>query len=297
MKRKLIYMLGLFVFWLGLTIYGAIQTITISDQAQVTPPVLPSAVLQDPRYQLGYIVVSHYPGVYTNGTGDSTVGIQQAIDDAYELNKIVLFSPGTYLISDTLKCYRWGLWDFEKKRHSNIDQKRCHTLLGSKRSPTRPIIKLVGSAPLFDDAEVPRPLISFRVFRGLNKDATDPVAPASPMGNPKNFRDCSADLFNDDLRGIDFDCNGHAGAVGVYFPAAQNATMEDIRVDATDSYAGIWGVPGRDSGAMNVEVEGGRFGLMIEGSIGGTVLTGIRLFNQTEAAFINAASKYINVLN
>jgi hypothetical protein len=229
--------------------------------------------------------------VTTNGTGDSTAGIQQAIDDAFALNKTVLFPPGTYQISDSLKCYNWQLWDPLRDRSDTINAVlECNTLWGSASATNRPVIKLAASASHFDDTNHPRPLISFRNFAAANSNAVAKVLPADPLptdalGTPENFTDAAASLFCNELRGIDFDCNGHAGAFGVFFRAAQGSAIVDVRVDATDAYAGIWGVPGRNSGGMNIEVEGGKTGLILDGSIAGTVLTGVNLFNQTGAAF------------
>ncbi len=235
---------------------------------------------------LGYVVVTDYPGVQSDGTGDSTTGIQQAIDDAFALKKTVFFPAGTYLISDTLKCYRWQLWDAAKNQASNPTASYCHTLWGSAETGVRPVLKLTANASGFTNAGVPRPMISFRDFRALNSSANSPVEPAQPMEEPPHFGHAANIVFSDDLRGIDFDCNGNSGAIGIYFPAAQNSTIEDVRIDATGSYAGIWGVPGRNAGGMNIEVEGGQFGIIIRDSIGGTVLSGIRLFNQTGSALV-----------
>jgi len=233
---------------------------------------------------LGYIVVTNYPGVHNDGTGDSTAGIQQAIDDGFVSKKTVLFPAGTYIISDSLKCYRWQLWNVIKNKANNNDPNSCHTLWGSSVSTNRPILKLATNAPLFDSAGAPRPMISFRNFRALNLDGIVPIEPLHPMRDPSNFDDWPSSLFYDDLRGIDFDCAGHAGAVGIFFTAAQTATLENVRVDATGAHAGIWGVPGRNSGGMNLEVEGGEIGIIIDGSTAETMLSGIRLFNQTQTA-------------
>ncbi len=235
---------------------------------------------------LGYVVVTDYPGVRSDGTGDSTAGIQQAIDDAYAQQKTVFFPSGTYLISDTLKCYRWQLWNPWSNKAENPDKDFCHAVWGSALSSNRPVLKLAANAVGFTNANSPRPMMSIRNFKAQNSSATSPIAPSNPMAEPPNFVDAANNLFIDDLRGIDFDCNGNPGAIGFYYPAAQSATVEDVRIDATGAYAGIWGLPGRDAGGMNIEVEGGRFGIIIRESMGGTMLSGIRLFNQTESSLV-----------
>jgi hypothetical protein len=42
---------------------------------------IPAAAKSDPRYGLGYLVVTYYPGVNTNGTGDCRAGIQEALNE------------------------------------------------------------------------------------------------------------------------------------------------------------------------------------------------------------------------
>jgi hypothetical protein len=54
---------------------------------------VPKDARKDSRYALGYVVVTHYPGVSSDGTGDSTAGIQSAINDAYAKRMAVLFPP------------------------------------------------------------------------------------------------------------------------------------------------------------------------------------------------------------
>jgi len=49
---------------------------------------IPAAAKSDPRYGLGYLVVTYYPGVNTNGTGDCRAGIQEALNDAFTNNQV-----------------------------------------------------------------------------------------------------------------------------------------------------------------------------------------------------------------
>ena len=45
---------------------------------------LPIGIEATPLFQLGYLDVTAYAGVNKTGAGDSTAGIQEAIDDAFE---------------------------------------------------------------------------------------------------------------------------------------------------------------------------------------------------------------------
>ena len=58
---------------------------------------IPAAAKADPRYGLGYLVVTYYTGVNTNGTGDCRAGINDALRDAWEVNRDFHYdkNPGT----------------------------------------------------------------------------------------------------------------------------------------------------------------------------------------------------------
>jgi len=252
---------------------------------------VPERARKDPRYALGYVVVTHYPGVRGDGTGDSTAGIQSAINDAYVNRMAVLFPPGEYMISDTLKCYEWNFWhaNHPKGPRARNPDRRNHVLIGSTVGRARPRILLRADSRLFSDPERPRPMIAYRVFSARNARGTDPIEPDDPLlGVPPNFVDQPNVLFHSELRGIDFDCNGNPGAVGVAFRAAQESSIENVRVIATGAEAGFRGIPGRNGGAANIEVVGGRYGLdLIDGGLAGTIAVGARLINQTEEAIRN----------
>jgi hypothetical protein len=246
---------------------------------------IPDAAKSDPRFALGYIVVTHYPGVSANGAGDSTAGIQAAIIDAYNDGLAVLFPPGEYKISDTLKCYEWNFWD-ARRNHSRNPDDRKHILIGSALGAKRPVIKLAPNSPRFGDPKKPRPLIAYRVFSATNEKGIKAIEPDEPiLGAPPNFMDQPNILFDSEWRGIDIDCGGNAGAVGLTFRGAQDSSIEDVKVMATGAYSGISGIPGRNGGAFNIEVEGGRYGLdLSDGGLAGPVVAGARLIGQTERA-------------
>lgn len=252
---------------------------------------VPDAAREDPRYALGYVVVTHYPGVRADGTGDSTAGIQAAIVDAYANRKAVLFPAGEYTVSDTLKCYEWNFWHagHPKGPRARNPDRRNHVLIGSVLGARRPLIRLRAGAARFGDPSRPRPILAYRVFSAVNVKGSKPVEPDDPLlGTPPNFQDQPNVLFHSELRGIDFDCGGNRGAVGVAFRAAQDSSIENVKVIATGAEAGFRGIPGRNGGALHIEVEGGRYGLdLVDGGLAGTITVGARFTNQTEEAIRN----------
>jgi len=89
-----------------------------------------------------------------DGVTDDTEALQAAI--AQNRTQLIYFPPGTYLISDTLHC-----------RSSNGKQKRFF-LQGHSQAKT--ILKLKDNTPNFDNAERPKPLLTF--WEGPVNDAT-----------------------------------------------------------------------------------------------------------------------------
>jgi len=270
---------------------------------------IPSAALRDPRYALGYLVATYYPGVTNNGTGDCRAGIQAALDDAYAANQIyqralytelaatnyvmpftnrpvaVFFPPGTYQISDVLQCYEWV-------NISEVPDYGFDSLIGSTEGLARPKIILAAGAPNYQSTSAPRQMISFRCFKGTNGV---PVPVPNPMSAPTNFTDWNGgNMDGPELRNIDFDCNNNPGAVGVVFTGAQGCSMENVKVSATNAFAGFYELPGAGAVSANLEVDGGQYGvvhgrytslgLTIAQNDSGPTVVGLTLANQTTAA-------------
>ncbi|MBN1674872.1 MAG: hypothetical protein JXR37_27760 [Kiritimatiellae bacterium] len=265
-----------------------VHVLSVAARAEV-----PAAATRDPRFALGYLVATRYPGVDPTGAEDSTAGLQAAIEDAYAQRVTLLIPSGTYRISDTLRVYEWQNWNLRKNKPFTPDS-RNHVIRGSS-SGNRPLIKLgPGPLPRFDDPRTPCPMIAWRDFVALHSNAVPNSLPAHPLGAPKDFRDSNGNYFREILAGVDFDTSGHPGAIGVTFAGAQSCSLIDVKVTATGSFAGFYKLPGRNSINANIEVIGGRYG-MITGrnpasaglSIVGTAgpeLVGITLSGQTEAA-------------
>jgi hypothetical protein len=251
---------------------------------------IPPAAAADPRYALGYLVVTHYPGVNADGTGDSRAGIQEAMDDAYTHDLVLLFPLGTYVISDSLRCFQWWNWNARGDFQGGGPYSgKAYALLGSAVGGARPVIKLAATpAANFDNPAAVRPLWVARLFKQSAAGAVAGAQPAHPLAAPANYAINSASLFNVELRNIDFDCGGHAGAVGLALPAAQGAFCVDVRINATGAYAGFYGLPGRHAGAVNVQVDGGQYGIVTGTATGataaGSLIVGARLYQQTVAA-------------
>jgi hypothetical protein len=139
-------------------------------------------------------------------------------------------------------------------------------------------------------------MIAYAFYQGADSEWTKPtdaplpkaeeIASSNPMKGIKGFKLAPPNLFDEQLIGIDFDCSGHPGAVGIFFPSAQKCLLLDVDVHAVGAHTGIHGIPGRNSGAANIGVTGGRFGLVLHFQEAGTTVVGLRLHGQTERALV-----------
>lgn len=245
---------------------------------------IPQEARKDPRFKLGYLVVTHYEGVRNDGTGDSTAGIQQAIDDALANHLVAYFPMGVYLVSDTLRCYKWLLWNAEKNKAwsgPEANWRYAHFLQGEEKEGRRPLIKLTPVAPRFDNRATPRPVVKFGGFVAdneqggsiPNRDSFDPLAA------PPNFHKDSSYSFYQQFRSLDIDCGGHPGAIGLSFSAAQYSAIINVRVHAHGAFIAFDGLPGRNMGAANIEAHGGKIGIRV-GQVAGATIVGAKLYHQ-----------------
>jgi len=228
-------------------------------------------------FKLGLLDVTLYDGwegnaVDPTGRKDSTVGLQKALDDAYDYQLAVFLPAGTYLVSDTLHAV---------KKRSRFATWHTTAIVGSRKG-ARPMLRLAPNAPGFNDPKKPKPILWMWTNReGYNRGFG---APAREF-NPSN--QAAAMGFVQSIANVAFDCNGtrgNAGAIGLRFAGAQASHIHDVNVIATGAFAGIYDIPSRSSaGAANVEVVGGRYGLYLE-SGASSAIVGARLRDQTEAA-------------
>ncbi len=236
---------------------------------------IPEAAKNDPLYAKGYLVVTHYAGVHNDGTNatSTTAGINQALLDAYNQDVpggslVAYFPPGTYLVNDTLKAFTQTASDPLGPSPDWATPRNHLAMMGSTIGPSRPLIKLTSGATGFGNAAAPKYLLEFR-----NNSITPPFISDPATG------------YHQMLRGIDLDCTGNAGAIGLFFSQAQDSSIENVKVRATGSVAGIRGLPARGWGAINIEIEGGKYGIdTADTTNAGSVLAGITLKNQTVSA-------------
>jgi hypothetical protein len=258
---------------------------------------IPEAARRDARYALGYLVATHYAGVRSDGTGDSTAGLQQAIDDAYANDLVAFLTLGTYVISDTLRLFQWRPLNSDGSQASNPYRQKAFQV-GGEHGPggTRPLLRLAptsATAAQFADPARPRPLVLLRHFESAAYPNAARTVPSDVMAAPTGWNIDTASLFNCRLRNLEFDCGGQPGAIGVVWPGAQGGCVERVRVDARGAHAGFYGLPGRNWGGIDLEVIGGEYGIRHgygaaqaggREVCAGVTLVGVRLIGQTRRA-------------
>ncbi|MBP7140684.1 MAG: hypothetical protein KBA71_02160 [Opitutaceae bacterium] len=232
--------------------------------------VIPEAAQSDPLFAKGYLVVTYYTGVTVNGDSitatATTAALNQALVDAYAANLVVYFPSGMYVINDTLRAYT--ATGTPQGQGAAFATPRNHLAVVGSTKGARPVIKLADGATGFNDSASPRVILDFKNF------------------DPGSTNEAPASGYYQRLRGVDVNCGaGNAGAIGVYFNQAQGSSIEDVRITASGAFAGFKALPGRGGAVVNVEVEGGRYGIDTGGTSNvGTVVAGATLRNQSVSA-------------
>ncbi|MBN1674017.1 MAG: FecR domain-containing protein [Kiritimatiellae bacterium] len=234
----------------------------------------------------GVLDVTLYEGwkgnaVDRTGARDCTVALRRAIADARDHGLVAFFPAGVYRVSDTLACMNRARWDARRREWRSDEQGQTTVLAGSTRG-RRPVIRLADRAGGFGDPANPKAVVQFW--------AQTPEHPKrrEPPPETVSFADLQARPqagVKQVFRGIDVEVGrANPGAVGVAFPGAQGCSLEDCRITASGGYAGLWGVPGHSMGAANLEVIGGRYGIVVPSSALCAVLAGVVLRDQTDLA-------------
>ena len=257
----------------AVSLHAAPHTIRFNG---AVPPAISSQqnVAQDQLVRCGYLDVTRY-GADPSGKRDSTAQIQKTVDDASEYGYIVFFPQGTYLVSDTISCKMTATGNRVKTTRAGSEKllpqiETAHVLEGSTRGP-RPVIRLKDRCAGFADAGKPKLVID--IWQQFESGYT-----------PFKDRHGQSSGFNQTFRNINIDLGtGNAGAIGIYINAAQSAALEDVEIRAYGAYAGVYDLPGRSMGAVNLTVLGGRYGIILQRQ-NISIMAGIRLIDQESAA-------------
>ena len=253
-----------------------------SGPTKLSVPAQIASLRSDPHVIAGYLDVTHY-GADPTGVKDSTSAFQNALNDAGSnahgsigASMVVFVPSGTYKISKTLTGYQI----FNGSNTNLVNSKYgagngilAPSLVGPGSGP-RPTIVLADGT--FEDATHPAPM--------LHMVNTPNAGPGGCGGQWAGSTDvgCFDILFNAVVRDIDFKVGKNPGAIGVEFYSAQMSYMQNVKVDATGGYAGIEGAPATEAW-VNIEVDGGQYGVIVDRTAGTSAIAGLVLANQTTA--------------
>jgi Pectate lyase superfamily protein len=261
---------------------SVVQPGTASGPTKLSVPPKIATLRADPHVIAGYLDVTHY-GADPTGVKDSTAAFQSALDDAASnasgsigATMVVYVPSGTYSISNTITGYQI----FNGKNTNLVNAHYgagngilAPTLVGPGAGP-RPTIVLRDG--VFTNAQSPHPMLHMVNTPNAGKGGCGGQwAGSTAVG-------CFDILFNAAVRDIDFKVGKNAGAIGVQFYSAQMSYMQNVKVDATGGYAGIQGAPATEAW-VNIEVDGGEYGVMIDRTAGVSAIAGLTLSNQTIA--------------
>ncbi|MBM4091335.1 MAG: hypothetical protein FJ276_18215 [Planctomycetes bacterium] len=234
----------------------------------------------DRLFQFGLLDVTKIPySADPTGQVDSTAAIQRAVNDARDHGLVCFFPEGVYLISDTLSCEQ-QVRKLDRPRQTDgrtqhyWDEPHKIVMFGSTKGK-RPVLKLSKDAKGFADPA--RPKIAVWIWAQTRDDAPGKQEPEWGKEQPNIS-------FGHYFKGIDIDIRGHAGAIGIRHAGSQGSAMLDCTIQAEGAYAGMNNCCGQGGGTYNMEVLGGRYGIVIEPGSRFPLLTACTFRGQTEAA-------------
>jgi hypothetical protein len=182
-----------------------------------------------------------------DGVTNDTDALQQAIDDGYA-NNFVVFLPSakTFLVSGQLRCI------------SQLEsRKMAHQLIGSTLGKA-PVIRLKDGSSVEGGI-----LVLFKL--DSVKNGTSP-----------------ASHYAATFRGIEIDMGDNPEVSALSMSGAQHCVIENVKIHGERFHAGIKDLPGSGGGSVNVEVIGGRIGILQTNYRPNPTVVGLRLTGQSE---------------
>jgi len=219
---------------------------------------------------MGYESVKAY-GAMGDGVTDDTDAIQATIDAAYISRKSVYFQPGTYLISNTLIVEQTPLISGSEITNDNNGFSRFgYMLIGSYCGNEKPIIKLKDNLTEAATLNTNNPFPVFKLYRD--------------SGNGDGTTDDSR-AWNMSVRNLTIDLGvNNPGAVGIDQASAEGCSIQEVTIQARDSFAGFYNLNNSGGYTYNVEVIGGKHGIYFSRTRGGACLViGLKLSGQLSA--------------
>jgi len=201
-------------------------------------------------------------------TGNTLVSqkLSDAISWCTANHKVLYIPPGTYLVDKKFICWN-------EKGNTNTDDHPY--IVGNAFN--RPVIKLKDNTWNSDKAW----------------DGGTPIFEL--LMTQSDIEDKAPWKYWATIQNVDFDMGQNKGAVAIKWNSAQDASLRNIRITGNEFHAGVYGNVGANQANINIEVIGGKYGIIAAQSAGAT-LTGIKLRNQTVAGIYSRTARSITFI-
>ncbi len=217
--------------------------------------------------------------------------IQAAINAANRERRAVYFHPGEYLVHGTLEVRQEAFFNKQlivmgpnggnqRFTPSLANEGRFgNTLVGSYCGDKRPIIRMAdGVAPI-------APTIPSTPSNDLAVTPTPVIAVWRRGEDPTDIRDSDSSRdWNQVIRNLHIVVGANAGAVGIRHLGAEGSAAQELTIDATGAFAGLYQVNSSGGYTYDVEIIGGEYGVFMPSARGGSpLLVGLTLREQNKA--------------
>ncbi len=261
------------------------------SEAYVTPTT-PACVRRNAEeYRaLGFEPVTAHGATPDHDEDDDGPAIQRAIAAANLARRVVFFPPGIYAVGSTV-FVRQDRWD-TAPRVDDESSRYGQVLQGSTCGGVRPTLRLKdGVASETDPAKVAAaPYSLLLVYRYEGSAAAWSAKPPFDPNPQDPVTQDGGRAYGLQVRNLHLVVGRNPGAVGLRMQTAEGSSIEDVSIDASGGFAGLFDWPG--SGGLNyrVEVIGGRHALWSDKGRGGASgFLGLVLREQTETPIVLSA--------
>ena len=209
---------------------------------------------QNKQFHRDGIVRVDWYGAVRDGVANDWPAINQAVRDAhdYEAGAVYLGSGGILGIDRSANLMRVNNGTADCTTGGS-DHNHTVVVYGDKNN--KPRLKLLGTTHVdFSNASAPREVV--RLWSASGEDPATCTAGEPVDVNGETLYDINKNAFRQELRWVEIDTSGYAGAIGLKAPAAQNSYIVGVDIIADGSYACFDEVPGRLGGVWDSTCSG-----------------------------------------
>lgn len=210
----------------------------------------------------GFIDISKAPyEAKGDGIHDDSDAIQKAVNDAYASNLIVYFPQGNYLVTKQIELIQWPANIYQKDKGIKFHGQRKfgNLLIGSTKGNKRPKIILKDNSNIKNNE-----LLLFKYYDPRESDLSG----------------SRAKHYLATIRGIDIDMGINPNSSAISMDGAQYCTIQNVKITGKSFYAGINKIPGAVGSIINLEVDGGKIGILSDSYVPEALIVGTKLINQ-----------------